>query len=94
MQAVQLLQMPARRGDEQRSQLLAPAPASAGSRSQWRATSSRVCLMFRALEAPNTIASTFGCAQTHSIASSGGIAPEANTDIAIARNRRSRSACS
>ena len=50
--------------------------------------------MLRSLDAPKTIDSMFGCAQTHSIASSGGIAPEAKTDIAIARKRCSRSAAS
>jgi hypothetical protein len=57
-------------------------------------TSSRVRRTFAALEAPKTIARTFGWAQTHSMASSAGIAPDANTDIAIARNGCSRSAAS
>jgi hypothetical protein len=44
---------------------------------QYSDTSSRVFLMFALPEAPNTMDSIFGCAQTHSIASEAGIAPEA-----------------
>src|SRR4051794_36466493 len=44
MQAMELLEMTARGGDEERGQL------SAGSRSQYRATSSRVARMLRSLE--------------------------------------------
>ena len=44
--------------------------------------------MLRRLEAPKTIASMLGCPHTHSNASRGGTAPEANTDIAMARNGR------
>ena len=36
------------------------------------------------LEAPNTIEAMFGCSHTHSMASLGGMAPEAKTDMAIA----------
>ena len=61
---------------------------------QCSATSSRVPRMFALLEAPKTIDCTFGWPHTHSIASSGGIAPEAKTDIATARKRRSRRAAS
>lgn len=49
-------------------------------------TSARVEAMLAWLDAPNTIDSMFGCAQTHSMASRAGMAPEAKTDIAIARN--------
>ena len=82
-QPVQLLQVSTVGGDQQGRH-----------RSQWRSTSSRVERMLRALEAPKTIERTLGSEQTHSIASCGGIAPEAKTDIAIARKRRSRSASS
>lgn len=61
---------------------------------QYFATSSPVLRIFALLEAPNTMDAMFGCAQTHSIASLGGMAPDAYTDIAIARNWRSRSAAS
>ncbi len=88
VKTVQLFEVPSGGGDQQSRQLV--TPARAGSSSQCRATRSRVCLMLRALDAPNTIAATLGCAQTHSMASSGGTAPDAKTDIAIARNRRSR----
>ena len=44
--------------------------------------------MFSRLDAPKTIDSMFGCSQTHSRASRGGIAPDAKTDIATARNWR------
>src|ERR1700733_11786361 len=47
-----------------------------------------VCTILPRLDAPNTIDSIFGCWQTYSIASRGGIAPDARTDIAIGRNRR------
>ena len=40
----------------------------------------------RRLDAPKTMDSMFGCEATYSMASSGGMAPEARTDIAIARN--------
>ncbi len=80
---VQLLEVTAGGGDEERRQGC-----------QQRSTSSRVERMLRALEAPKTIERTLGSEQTHSIASCGGIAPEAKTDIAIARKRRSRSASS
>ena len=43
--------------------------------------------MFARLEAPNTIDSMFGSAHTHSIASRGGMAPEASTDMAIGAER-------
>ena len=56
---------------------------------QYSSISCRVDRMLVRLDAPKTIDSMFGCAQTHSIASRGGIAPEAKTDIAIGRNRRS-----
>jgi hypothetical protein len=45
--------------------------------SQYLLTNSRVLRMFPLLDAPNTMDAMFGCAQTHSIASRGGIAPEA-----------------
>ena len=61
-----------------------------GTRTRGRATISstsawvlRMCALF---DAPKTIASMLGCSKIHSIASPGGIAPEANTDIATARN--------
>src|SRR5690606_12067264 len=53
-----------------------------------RSTSSRVFWILPRLEAPNTIDSMLGCSAIHWIASFGGMAPEANTDIATARKRR------
>src|SRR5690606_5895009 len=47
-----------------------------------RSTSSRVFWILPRLEAPNTIDSMFGCSAIHWMASFGGIAPEANTDMA------------
>ena len=48
--------------------------------------------MFAALDAPNTIDSMFGSDHTHSIASRAGMAPDASTDMATARNGRCSSA--
>jgi len=50
--------------------------------------------MLPRLDAPNTIDSILGCWQIHSMASFGGIAPDANTDMAMALNFFSFSALS
>ena len=55
---------------------------------QYFSTSSTVDSIFARLEAPKTIDSTLGNEVTHATASSGWIAPEAKTDIAMARNFR------
>src|SRR6478752_2692602 len=55
---------------------------------QYRSASDTVDSMLARLDAPKTIDSIRGMEASHSIASAGGTAPEANTDIAIARNRR------
>ena len=57
-------------------------------------TSSFVLRILERLDAPKTIASMLGWEQAHSIASFGGIAPDAKTDIAMARNLRLLSASS
>ena len=46
--------------------------------------------MFAPLDAPNTIDWICGWRQTYSMAARGSIAPDASTDIAISRQRRSR----
>ncbi len=66
VQLVELLQVATGGGDEE-----------GGQGRQYWSTSSRVARMLRELEAPKTIACRFGRPQTHSIASAGGIAPEA-----------------
>lgn len=83
-----------RRGSGQAVNVVAgPFPALAAiSPGQYRSTNSLVFRIFPRLDAPNTIDAMFGCWQTHSIASRGGMAPDANTDMAMARNLFSRSA--
>src|SRR5262245_48568130 len=50
--------------------------------------------MLALADAQKTMASILGCAHTYASASRGWIAPEANTDIAMGRNRRVAIACS
>ena len=80
VQPVQLLQVAAGGGDQERGHVTARAGSSPSGAPPARGC----CGCCARLEAPKTIDSMLGCAQTHSIASRGGIAPEAKTDIATA----------